>query len=250
MQRRPNILKIIFAFAIVIFYCVTRFFIYLAIPIKSFPDWFFLDAVMDAPRFIGFLFCLAVGYRYWGQKKLGFHAQGLIIALIAGIFMCVLEVVTCSLYSLPFSVPTRTIILFYISSFFVGLFEEVLFRGVLLNALHDWKGNFCAVWLSSLIFMSYHIQAQPLDSWPAVLFIGLLFAMLRIYQNVSLYWLIVIHGIHDSIFGFIARTGHSNFPEWASLKLVIWALSLLAYYGFVVRKEPGLLRPILKKRMQ
>jgi membrane protease YdiL (CAAX protease family) len=106
----------------------------------------------------------------------------------------------------------------------VALFEEISFRGALLLSLTDWLGKRAAVWVSSLAFMVFHVQAQPLSHWPNLGLFGLVFAILRT-KGVSILWLAGIHWVYDSDW-------FSENPGDHRLLLRIAALLLAALLAF------------------
>lgn len=53
------------------------------------------------------------------------------------------------------------LIVLTLSSVLVACWEEILYRGVFVNAISDWKGTRAAVWGSSFLFTIMHVQAQP-----------------------------------------------------------------------------------------
>ena len=81
----------------------------------------------------------------------------------------------------------------------VGLWEEYLFRGVLLDGLLRHFGFMPALLLDSLMFMVFHTRLQALPSWPHVFLTGAVFANLRV-RGVSLGHLALMHAAVDFLF--------------------------------------------------
>jgi len=88
---------------------------------------------------------------------------------------------------------------------FVGVTEELLFRGLLLNYLNNLMPNWLGVHLSSLVFSLFHIgYLNPIE----VLFAysaGVLFAFL-VMKTGSLTSSILAHGIGNIVLFTLAST--------------------------------------------
>lgn len=91
----------------------------------------------------------------------------------------------------------------------VGLFEEYLFRGVLLDGFLDRFGGTRAALASSVLFMLYHTRPQAIAAWPHIFLTGAVFAGLRL-RGMSLGHLALIHAAADSLFFFHGRQGPSG----------------------------------------
>jgi membrane protease YdiL (CAAX protease family) len=83
---------------------------------------------------------------------------------------------------------------FYIA--LVGLTEELLFRGLLFQALLDWRGLRWAIWGTSVGFILWHIFGQGPLVGAAMLLYGLIFALMR-WRAGGITGLIFIHGMMD-----------------------------------------------------
>lgn len=94
----------------------------------------------------------------------------------------------------------RVQIVYSVTSPVVGLREEIVYRGILLNALLLRMPAMRALLLSNLIFTLYHYGAQPL--YPANAFgifaYGCVFAWLYLATG-SLLWPILLHTLVDVI---------------------------------------------------
>lgn len=77
-----------------------------------------------------------------------------------------------------------------------ALFEEVVFRGFLLENLRLHFGKIQAVILSAALFAVFHIGFQPLHSQMFLFLFGLLFSLLRI-QSVSIAVLTACHALFN-----------------------------------------------------
>ena len=220
--------KTFYALLIVLGYIISRSFIYALMPITSDTDWFWRDVVMDLPRFIWALVALYLGYRTWGWQKLGFSLERPILAMGVGIALLLVEAVFSLMGQRPFVLPNYALFIFYVSSFMVGFFEEILFRGVLLNALRDWKGSLIALWGSTFVFTVYHIQAQPYHAWPGIFTVGFVLALLRL-NNVSMLWLILFHGVNDCVLGIVGRMIDVEMKPFYNLALIMIAVCAAIY---------------------
>jgi membrane protease YdiL (CAAX protease family) len=79
----------------------------------------------------------------------------------------------------------------------VGFIEELLFRGLVYRALHDWHGSGLAILGSSIGFALWHVGwAGPLAITHFIL--GLVFALVR-WRGGGILGLIVAHGLFDLV---------------------------------------------------
>jgi membrane protease YdiL (CAAX protease family) len=143
------------------------------------------------------LLALYAGLKIWTAKELGFHRSGWARGLIFGVLLLAVELYGWCRESYGLEVSELAVLA--ASSFVVAIFEELMFRGVLYNALEGWRGRGTAVWGSTFVFMVFHVQAQDPSHFPAIFLTGLLWAIMR-FQGVSLYWLILAHGTVDSAY--------------------------------------------------
>jgi membrane protease YdiL (CAAX protease family) len=149
------------------------------------------------------------------------------------------------------------IILFVLLFISTGLFEEILFRGVVLTVmLQKWgstqKGIYQSVIVSSLIFGLLHITnffmgrytllAAAAQTVYALLF-GVFFAAGRLRNN-SIWPVIILHAVFNMCGSLneIAPGGNFDFgrvyqPTWGdALSSIIVMLPLLIYGLFILRK--------------
>lgn len=192
---------------------------------------------MNFPRIVGAVLCLWFGLKFWGRKNFGFHSSSLLAALIAGA-ICVGDIFSRTLYPIQCKILLNIgLVIFIGSSLCVALFEELLFRGGLLQSLKERHGNFIAIWISSFLFTIFHIQAQEFHGWPFIFMSGLFWAGLRIYQRVSLVWLIVIHWVVDVVWIFRQTPEYFMGYSLYSLRVLAWVVVLGAYYLWVWRRR-------------
>jgi membrane protease YdiL (CAAX protease family) len=219
--------KLVLFLLVIAGYMISRSYVYQRVPVQTTSDWLLRDTIMDLPRIAAALFTLYFGCRAWGWKKLGFDLKGAGPAAVVGAALLLTEIVFSWLGSESFVLPGRSLYIFLFSSFVVGSVEEVLFRGALLNALRDWKGDLAALWASSFLFTIYHVQAQPYAGWPGIFMIGFVMALLRL-NGVSILWLILIHGMVDCVCGLVGRNMDTSMILFydSTLLLIVLALAV------------------------
>lgn len=86
----------------------------------------------------------------------------------------------------------------------VGVFEETLFRGALLDGLCRMIGPARASLASAAMFMVFHTRPQAVAAWPHIFLTGAVFANLR-FRSMSLGYLALIHAAVDSMFFFYGK---------------------------------------------
>lgn len=92
----------------------------------------------------------------------------------------------------------------------VGLFEELAFRGVVLELLLRRLPPRGAALASAVAFTLYHCRPQSLPAWPHVFLTGVVFANLRL-RGLGIGWLAVIHGAVDASFFFAGDRGVQDY---------------------------------------
>jgi hypothetical protein len=93
-----------------------------------------------------------------------------------------------------------------------------------------------SIFLSSSIFVVYHIHAQPVSSWCPIFLMGVIFANLR-FRGLSIGWLAIIYGAIDASF-FLFKT--DNPPQLSFYGLVLNAgLLVYAVATFLWLKRPN-----------
>jgi len=228
---------------IVLLYAAMRFITYRMFPVdwivKTIPGvgalyepapykWWVRDTIMDVPRLIAFGLALWVGRYCWGLKQVGWHAGFPVRGLTGGAVAALLTLTGGVLRAKPYDYSAGVLLILAFSSVIVALCEETLFRGVIFKSLYDISGAAWALWGSSALFAIYHVQAQPLVSWPATLMIGLFLAVLR-WQGVGLVWLVLSHAVADGVF-YLGSYGTPRYNWWPAVE---WSLQIgipLCYY--------------------
>jgi membrane protease YdiL (CAAX protease family) len=144
---------------------------------------------------------LYIGLRRWNWGQLGLNRQGVLPGLACGAVLIVERLLAhmalgFPLEPRPFSF-TRIIseIFFYFA--LVGFIEELLFRGLVYRAFHDWHGPGLAILGSSIGFALWHVGwAGPLAITHFIL--GLIFALAR-WRGGGILGLIIAHGLYDLV---------------------------------------------------
>ncbi|MEM8836816.1 MAG: CPBP family intramembrane glutamic endopeptidase [Pseudomonadota bacterium] len=107
----------------------------------------------------------------------------------------------------------HTLLLLFVMTLFVGIFEELLFRGCVFHGLERWRGPITAVFVSAALFGAMHyvnwVNGQPLPDTNAQVIHaaggGILYAAIMLRTG-SIWPAILLHGFWDSaifLFGFL-----------------------------------------------
>ncbi|MBI5624383.1 MAG: CPBP family intramembrane metalloprotease [Elusimicrobia bacterium] len=178
-----------------------------AIPLRSTEQWYAAFTWGALWRTAGFAFLLwsdrgpdrAAPFDFGGMPHGRAAAHG---ALMLGLWSLLLHGAGGG----PWTPAERSLGL--LACLTVGLFEEQLFRGVLLHGLRGRWGDVRAALGTSLMFMLYHTRPQSFAAWPHILLTGAVFAGLRL-RGMSLGHLALIHAAADALFFFHGRQGPS-----------------------------------------
>lgn len=202
---------------------------------------------------VAILFLVIVGYQsVLKQKGEGFrngvYIGGFLFVYI--LFRLMLKVYICILNSPGEMSPIGEIVAFTMTMFLVGVTEEVMMRGVILNLLLDrfsntQRGIWTAVMIESAMFGAFHIGNVFIGVNLEAVFWQIVGATITgiflsaIYVRCNNIWiLIVAHALYDfvalilsGIYGIGGKTQHINNnagPKWASyLMMLIPAIILL-----------------------
>lgn len=109
--------------------------------------------------------------------------------------------------------------------FTVAAFEELLFRGLFLNELIKIINPIYGIIVSSFLFTLFHIEAQPLATFPLIFFYGVSFGFLR-YMGVSLIYLIVLHFV-ENLFIYLLMPSISSIYNWIYLETIFMFIIML-----------------------
>lgn len=144
--------------------------------------------------------CLLIGMRRWSPSQLGLNRQGIGLSLACGVIILAAIILGRLATNLPSEIQPFNAgllavdVLFYFG--LVGLIEELLFRGVIYQALDQWRGARWAIWGSSLAFGLYHIGRVGLTGAAGLGFIGLILGVIR-WRAGGIVGLILVHGAID-----------------------------------------------------
>jgi membrane protease YdiL (CAAX protease family) len=98
----------------------------------------------------------------------------------------------------------------------IGLTEEVVFRGYLLQTLDEWQGRWVAIVVTCVLFWLPHLPqgnvGTPLGA-AAILSIGLTFALCR-YGTGTLWLPIALHAAYDGALMSLMETKEMGFPAF------------------------------------
>ncbi len=226
----------ILGFGIFLVYAALRFLIYAYLPAATFFDWFVRDTIMNGPRLLALSLALFLGLRVWGREALGLHAHGGRTATFVFLtFFLLLWLPDAWSGSRENGLGIPALLVLMASSILVGCWEEILYRGVLLNAIRDWKGTRAAIWGSSILFTIMHVQAQPVSQWPSIFLSGVLFAVMRM-QGVGLIWLISVHAAYDAL-ALLGSAGRESIQGLSVLLFLLRGAFVVAYYRQSQKEE-------------
>jgi len=197
--------------------------------------WEQLDILMTFPRLLAFGACLAVMYMQGGLRKWGWHAGGprrglillvMIILADATILASVTPQIMSSAIELLLAVSTTVAVV---------LFEESCFRGLLYLSLRQRYGAIGAATISSVIFMIFHWETQPISGWPYIFLFGMI-ACLAFELGTGLVWIAIAHEIVDVL--YYISLGHGiTHPAFKIASYLIFATALILALWWVVSKE-------------
>jgi membrane protease YdiL (CAAX protease family) len=173
---------------------------------------------------------LFIGLRRWSWDQLGLNRKGIWFALTCGSVLSTGRLIVVLATSVPLSFQFTTIdriigeTIYYV--LFVGLGEEVIFRGLMYCALNEWRGTRLAIWGSSLGFALFHLgHGDP--TIIAALFIGAVFAAIR-WRTGSIIGLILVHALYD--FSTAAIMPDLNLNSLiGNIQIRSWSLVTLGY---------------------
>jgi uncharacterized protein len=212
------------------------------------------DSVTEGmiPRLIMIAITGLLLWRIGLYKTAGLQIKGFSKSLLLGLPLTIIALLILmgSLRNAGSFLGIGTVLIYTANMLIVGLHEELLVRGFLLNSfLERWKskrmGIVLAVFLSSIIFGLMHFtNLAGNNAIPTIAqavyatFIGIFFASIFIRTR-NLYGLIILHAFIDWCFYFVstcfqATTTTTNTGQWT---LVIGSL-LFAIIGlFYIRKS-------------
>ena len=145
---------------------------------------------------------LIIGLRRWTPGEVGLNRKGWGLSLACGAALLLGRMLVTLSVDWQMSGPPVSLlglageVVFYIV--FVGLTEELLFRGVVYHALEIWRGARWAIWGSAIAFALYHVPGQgPLAGF-GTLVIGIILAAIR-WRSGGIAGLIIVHAAIDIV---------------------------------------------------
>jgi len=142
-----------------------------------------------------------IGLRRWDCGQLGLNKRGILPGLACGAVLIAERLLVHKALGFPLELRQFSFVRILGEVFFyfalVGFIEELLFRGLVYRALHDWRGHGLAILGSSIGFALWHVGwAGPLAITHFIL--GLVFALAR-WRGGGILGLIVAHGMFDLV---------------------------------------------------
>lgn len=203
---------------------------------------------------IAFIIILArLGYNYLNPFRKPFFRS--LIVIIPGFIIAVnnFPIIAYLDGRAYISAPFYEIYYFALESFSVGLFEEIIFRGLILVVLLDRlpstvKGTFLAVVISSLIFGVTHLfniftgasVGFTLLQVSYSFLMGLMWAVVFI-KTKNIWMSIILHSSYN-FFGMVLFTlgiVNGRFDTFTLITTIVLALVVSSYYFYLfVRIEP------------
>lgn len=182
---------------------------------------------------------LFIGLRRWDAGQLGLNRRGIGLSLAYGGVLILGR--SLIIWGVDWGAPTPRFNLletgwdFFFYFGLVGFGEELLFRGLIYRALLDWRsgtghGLGWAIWGSSLAFGAWHIFGQGPLAGGAMVFYGLIFALMR-WRSGGILGLVIVHGLIDFLAVLtLPQVNLSGLgtPQLAQPYLVVVGLLLLA----------------------
>ncbi|MBI5244759.1 MAG: CPBP family intramembrane metalloprotease [Elusimicrobia bacterium] len=219
----------------------------LLVPLSSVDQWLRIFLWGTPLRAGVFFLLLWADRRFGGRTPLGFAGMRAPRVLLYGALMLALwSVFLTQARGEPWSWGARA--LGIPACLFVGLLEEYLFRGVLLDGFLDRYGSQRAALASSILFMIFHTRPQALAAWPHIFLTGAVFANLRL-RGMSLGHLALVHAAVDSLFFLHGREGVTRFGPayWVFLAGLFLYAALTAPLSKIKGPRRGVFSPGLSR---
>lgn len=206
----------------------------------------------------GVVLALIVAFILKRTSILKFKPQDIVEGLSAGLILIVLDVIILLGFlgdHDPITESPLNIVMFVLFIFLVGMFEEILFRGIIQNAFHDYFGVQSAgsvrkaIIAASVVFGLTHLTnifgggevLSVVVQAITVIPVGILFGTIYYRSNRNIWVCILMHALNDIV--ALLRSGilsgnsvTSAINEYSGLKFISIAL-----YGAilvsVMRKE-------------
>jgi membrane protease YdiL (CAAX protease family) len=218
-------------------FALIRCWVYYVYPAHDLERWFMRDCLMTIPRLFALLALLAINEVRDASSR-WLHPEGVTKAALFGI-------VPMGLWLYYFSSGNGArfgpfeISVGFLTSLVVGGFEEYAFRGPLFSILRERTSTTAAIFMSSVLFMLFHVQAQPIEFWPIIFLMGIVFGSLRV-RGMSIFWLSSIHAAIDTCY-FIFPVHHAAFYSANGIYFVsgLFLYSLAVFPGSPILRVLG-----------
>jgi membrane protease YdiL (CAAX protease family) len=197
------------------------------LPLRSMDQWFRIFLWGTTLRAAAFGFLLWSGRRCGSPIQFGPANMPVHAALIVALWCVFLS----AAHGEPWGWGQR--LLAVPACVMVGLFEETLFRGVLLDGLSERWGPARGGLASSVLFALFHTRPQALAAWPHIFLTGCVFANLR-SRGMGLGALAGLHALVDLLFFF---RGKESVTEYGPSYWVF--LGGLFVYAALSAPRPG-----------
>lgn len=213
-------------------------------------------------RFVASACILLFYHKVFGLQSFGIKKENFLKGLIIGGFLFFVTIGNIAVYVMevweyPVVMPSVTLVLLVVTGqILVGIFEEFLFRGLILNVLlekmkdRQWKGMLSAIFISSALFGVVHflnltdspeLVNATISQALGAMCIGVLFAAL--YLRTGNIWVVVFFHAITNLAGdlteifFIIPEGVSTDISISDVIVNVLANSVLLFLGlFIARK--------------
>ena len=127
--------------------------------------------------------------------------------------------------------------MFAITSLFVAIKEEFLFRGIVQNLLDQKLGTLKAILLTSMVFTIWHIGVWDFTPWAfsQIFVASVLLGAVYIYGG-SMFVVVAIHAAYDALFSFAPLIPQPLPENWGFLPLLA-SLLVVSYWAWSIGRE-------------
>jgi membrane protease YdiL (CAAX protease family) len=132
-----------------------------------------------------------------------------------------------------------TALIFALTSFVVGLREELLYRAVLINLLQPRFGVIGALIFSTLLFTVYHYGTWAV-SWliiTEIVSMSTILGLMYIYSG-SLFAVAMLHAVYDAVWFFGPFIRHPLADVWRPAFLLV-GVAFIVLWAVKVRRLPA-----------
>lgn len=121
-------------------------------------------------------------------------------------------------------------LMFAVTSIFVAVKEEFLFRGIMQNLLGRKLGDWRAILITSVIFTLWHVGVWELSAWMLgeIFFASMIIGLVYVRSG-SMLLVIAVHAIYDAIYSFTPLMAPPFAENWGFVPMLA-ALGLVLYW--------------------